>query len=63
MRELSGSENRIAVARRDYNEAVQEYNVRVSTFPGLFLAGFMGMTVKPQFQAKEGADAVPEVKF
>lgn len=63
MRELSGSENRIAVARRDYNEAVREYNVRVSTFPGVFFAGFMGMTKKPQFQAKEGADAVPEVKF
>ena len=63
MRELAGSENRIAVARRDYNEAVREYNVRISTFPGVFLAGFMGMTKKPQFQAKEGADAVPEVKF
>ena len=63
MRELAGSENRIAVARRDYNEAVREYNVRISTFPGVFFAGFMGMTKKPQFQAKEGADAVPEVKF
>ena len=63
MRELAGSENRIAVARRDYNEAVREYNVRISTFPGVFLASFMGMTKKPQFQAKEGADAVPEVKF
>lgn len=63
MRELSGSENRIAVARRDYNEAVREYNVRISTFPGVFLASFVGMTKKPQFQAKEGADAVPEVKF
>ena len=63
MRELAGSENRIAVARRDYNEAVREYNVRVSTFPGVFFAGFMGMTKKPQFQAKEGADTVPEVKF
>ena len=63
MRELSGSENRIAVARRDYNEAVREYNVRISAFPGVFLASFMGMTKKPQFQAKEGADAVPEVKF
>ena len=63
MRELSGSENRIAVARRDYNEAVRAYNVRISTFPGMFLAGSMGMTQKPQFKAKEGADAVPEVKF
>ena len=63
MRELSGSENRIAVARRDYNEAVRAYNVRISTFPGVFLAGFLGMTTKPQFQAKEGANAVPEVKF
>ena len=51
------------MARRDYNEAVREYNVRISTFPGMFLAGFIGMTQKPQFQAKEGADAVPEVKF
>ena len=63
MRELAGSENRIAVARRDYNEAVRAYNVRISTFPGMFLAGFMNMTQKPQFKAKEGADAVPEVKF
>ena len=63
MRELSGSENRIAVARRDYNEAVRQYNVRISTFPGVFFAGFMGMTAKPQFKAKEGADSVPEVKF
>ena len=63
MRELSGSENRIAVARRDYNEAVRAYNVRISTFPGMFLAGMMGMEKKPQFQAKESADAVPEVKF
>ena len=63
MRELSGSENRIAVARRDYNEAVREYNVRISTFPGMFLADSMGMTAKPQFRAKEGADAVPAVKF
>lgn len=63
MRELSGSENRIAVARRDYNEAVRAYNVNISTFPGIFLAGSMGMTAKPQFKAKEGADVVPEVKF
>ncbi|MFC2337602.1 MAG: LemA family protein [Negativicutes bacterium] len=41
MRELSGSENRIAVARRDYNEAVRAYNVRIATFPGVFLAGMM----------------------
>ena len=63
MRELAGSENRIAVARRDYNEAVRQYNMSISTFPGVFFAGFLGMTTKPQFQAKEGADAVPEVKF
>ena len=63
MRELSGSENRIAVARRDYNEAVRAYNVAISTFPGMFLAEAMGMTEKPQFKAKEGADAVPAVKF
>ena len=43
MREIAGSENRIAVARRDYNNAIREYNVTVSTFPGNMLAGVMGV--------------------
>ena len=63
MRELSGSENRIAVARRDYNEAVRTYNSKVETFPGRFFAGMFGFSPKPQFAADESAKVVPQVKF
>ena len=48
--ELSGSENRVATARKDYNEAVQLYNVEVQTFPGNIFAGMMGFAPKEQFQ-------------
>ncbi len=63
MRELAGTENRIATARRDYNEAVRSYNEKIQTFPGVFLAGAMGLTPKPQFEADPGATAVPKVEF
>ncbi len=63
MRELSGTENRIAVARRDYNEAVRIYNTKVETFPGRFFAGMFGFSPKPQFAADEAAKVVPQVKF
>lgn len=63
MREISGSENRIAVARRDYNEAVRDYNVTVGTFPGNILAGLMGYGEIPPFAADEKAPALPEVSF
>ena len=63
MRELAGTENRIATARRDYNEAVRVYNEKIQTFPGLFFAGFMGLTPKPQFEADPTATAVPKVEF
>lgn len=63
MRELSGSENRISVARKDYNEAVQLYNVEVQTFPGNIFAGMMGFAPKEQFKADESAKEVPKVNF
>ena len=63
MRELAGTENRIATARRDYNEAVRVYNEKIQTVPGVFFAGFMGMTPKPQFEADPHATAVPKVEF
>ncbi len=63
MREISGSENRIAVARRDYNAAVRDYNVTVGTFPGNFVAGIMGYGEIPPFAADEKARAVPEASF
>ena len=63
MREISGSENRIAVARRDYNAAVRDYNVTVGTFPGNLVSGMMGYGDIPPFAADEKAHAVPEVSF
>lgn len=63
MREIAGSENRIAVARRDYNNAVREYNLTVSTFPGNILAGMMGYSPLALFAADEAAHNVPQVEF
>jgi LemA protein len=63
MREIAGSENRIAVARRDYNNAIREYNLTVSTFPGNILAGMMGYSPLPPFAADEAAHNVPQVAF
>ena len=63
MREIAGSENRIAVARRDYNNAVREYNLTVSTFPGNILAGMMGYSPLAPFAADEAAHNVPQVAF
>lgn len=63
MREISGSENRIAVARKDYNDAIKRYNVVVSTFPGVIFAGMMGYGPLAPFAAEESAHAVPQVAF
>lgn len=63
MREISGTENRIAVARKDYNEAVRDYNIAVSTLPKSILAGFMGFNPRPQFEADAAAKAAPKVEF
>lgn len=63
MDELSGTENRIAVARRDYNQVVQTYNTSVRTFPTSIIAGMFGFGQKPYFQAEESARQVPQVKF
>jgi LemA protein len=64
MDELSGTENRIAVERMRYNEAVQDYNITVRKFPGNVVGGAFGY--KPAtvyFKADEKAKIVPEVKF
>jgi LemA protein len=63
MDELSGTENRIAVARRDYNDAVQAYNTAVRTFPKSIIAGMFNFGQKEYFKAEEGAKQVPQVKF
>jgi len=62
MDELAGTENRIAVARKDYNEAVMEYNTLIKRFPYFLIAGNR-FTEKQYFEAKPGAEEVPNVKF
>ena len=61
--QLEGTENRIKVARNDFNGAVQEYNVKVRSFPMNMLAGVFGFKAKPGFQADPGSERAPEVKF
>jgi len=64
MDELSGTENRIAVERMRYNQAVRDYNITVRSFPGNFIAGQFGYRVATEyFKAEEKAKVVPEVKF
>ncbi len=61
--QLEGTENRIAVERERFNAAVQIYNIKVRSFPAVFLAGFMGYAPKPYFTAEAGATTVPTVNF
>jgi len=63
MDELAGTENRIAVARKDYNDAVQEYNVKIRSLPTSLFARMMGFGPKEYFKAEEGAKEVPKVNF
>ena len=61
--QLEGTENRITVARQDFNEAVQRYNTTVKRFPTVVLAGLFGFQPKPYFQAVPGAETPPKVQF
>ena len=61
--QLEGTENRIAVERRNYNLVVQAYNTSIRRFPGSLVAGFGGFKEKQYFKAREGADTAPQVKF
>lgn len=61
--ELAGTENRLATARRDYNEAVRVYNTRVKRFPANLVAGMGGFEKRPYFEADETAKTVPKVDF
>ena len=64
MDELSGTENRIAVERMRYNEAVKDFNITVRRFPANIVAGMFGYKPATEyFKAEEKAKAVPEVKF
>ncbi|MFW5715531.1 MAG: LemA family protein [bacterium] len=61
--ELAGTENRLAVARKRYNEAVQQFNRRIRMFPGSIIAGMLGMEKQDYFEIEESARDVPEVDF
>jgi LemA protein len=61
--ELEGTENRISVERRKFNEVAQVYNTYIRQFPQSMLAGMFGFQSKPYFEAAAGADKAPEVKF
>lgn len=61
--QLEGTENRITVARRDYNNAVQQYNTKVRSFPTVLFAGLMGFDTRTAFQAESGAEDAPDVSF
>lgn len=63
MTEIAGTENRIAISRRDYNQAVQGYNVLVSRFPRNILARVFGFGPEKMFASDEGADKAPAVNF
>ncbi len=63
MTQLEGTENRIAVARKDYNDAVRDYNVRVKSFPTNVLAGMFGFTAEKGFEASQAASSAPSVNF
>jgi LemA protein len=63
MAELSGTENRIAVARNDFNASVQEYNTRVRRFPTNILAGITGFHSREGFTADPGTQNAPRVNF
>jgi len=61
--ELEGTENRISVERRKYNEVAQVFNTYIKRFPQNTLAGMFGFDAKPYFKSDEGAEKAPEVKF
>ncbi len=61
--ELAGTENRIATARRDYNEAVKFYNLKIKKFPTNLIAGIFGYEIKDYFEIEEGSQEVPDVEF
>ena len=61
--QLEGTENRINEARNKYNEAIQDYNTIIRSFPNNIFAGMFGFDKMNKFEAAEGAEKAPEVKF
>lgn len=63
MDELSGTENRLAVERKRYNDLVKDYNNKIQLFPGSIVAGMMGLSAKDYFEVPESAKEAPKVSF
>ena len=61
--QLEGTENRIAVERKRFNDAAQEFNTARRRFPTMFIASIFGFAERPYFQAAPGSDKAPQVKF
>lgn len=61
--QLEGTENRIAVERRKFNDEARQYNAYIRQFPKNMLAGMFGFTAKPYFEANAGAENAPKVEF
>ena len=61
--QLEGTENRITVARKDFNDAAKAYNVAIRRFPKNILAAIFGFDKKSYFEAESGAEKAPEVQF
>jgi LemA protein len=61
--QIEGTENRINVARRDFNAAVQDYNLKVKTFPNNIFAGIFGFHEKPYYKSDPGSENAPDIHF
>lgn len=61
--QLEGTENRISVERRNFNDVAKNYNTSIRTFPRNLLAGMFGFDKRPYFEAQEGAEQAPVVQF
>lgn len=61
--QIEGTENRVTVARKDFNDAVRPYNEKVRRFPGMIVARLFGFDVEPFFDSQEGAESAPKVNF
>ena len=61
--QIEGTENRINVARQDYNAVVQNYNLKVKTFPNALFAGLFGYHEKPYYKSDVGSEKAPNVQF
>ncbi len=63
MDELSGTENRLSVERKRYNDLVKDYNNKIELFPGSIFAGMMGLSTKDYFEVPESSKEAPKVSF